>query len=458
MKLSLKPSLLAPPVLLGVAVLAWQITGKEPPDHGLAQEVARSVRVIEVKPVTFVPRAIGFGFVEPGTVWDGVPQVEGQVVYRHPELERGQILEAGTELLRIDPTDYELAVARAEANLASSQAQLEELAVERSNLEKSIEIERRALQLQQRELERQESLVAKGTASRAKVDQAETTLLTQRQRLLDLENQLRLLPTRGGVLQASVKLNETALKEAEVNLERTVIRLPFTARIAETSAEQTQFVRSGETLVVADSIDQAEVSVQVPLDRMRPLVPPGIELTNLTDAELSRAAQRLGLSARLRLPIAGFTGTWEGRFDRVSDTVDPRTRSLGVIVVVDQPYRQAVTGELPPLTKNMFVQVELSGQPRPERLVIPRVALHETVGTGFSVYLIGEDNRLKRQAVVPSVLQGDLVVIAQGLDAGALVVVSDLVPAVEGMLLSPTPDVELAARLTALAEAAEPLE
>lgn len=458
MKLPLKPFLLAPPILLGAAVLAWQITGKEPPDHGPPEEVARSVRVIEVKPVTFIPRAIGFGFVEPGKVWDGVAQVEGQVVYRHPELERGRILEAGTELLRIDPTDYELAVARAEANLASSRAQLEELTVERENLEKSTEIERRALQLQQRELERQESLVAKGTASRAKVDQAETVLLTQRQRLQDLENQLRLLPTRGGVLQASVKLNEAELKEAQVNLERTVIRLPFTARIAETAAEQTQFVRSGDTLVVADSIDQAEVSVQVPLDRMRPLIPPGLELTNLTDRELTQLSGKLGLSARLRLPIPGFTGTWDGRFDRVSDTVDPKTRTLGVIVIVDQPYRQAVTGEHPPLTKNMFVQVELAGPARTERLVIPRVALHEAAGGSFSVYLIGDDNRLKRQNVVPGVLQGDLVLIDQGLEAGALLVVSDLVPAAEGMLLTPTLDVDLAARLTALAEGAEPLE
>ncbi len=458
MKLPLKPLLVAPPILLGLAVLAWQITGREPPAHGPPQEAARSVRVIEVQPATFVPRAIGFGFVEPGTVWDGVAQVDGQIVYRHPELERGRILEAGTELLRIDPTDYELAVARAEASLASARAQLDELEVEQQNLEKSVEIERRALQLEERELKRQESLAAKGTVSRAKVDQAETAALGQRQRLLDLENQVRLLPARRGVLAASAKLNEAQLEEARVSLGRTVIRLPFTARIAETTAEEAQFVRSGEMLVVADSIDQAEVSVQVPLERMRPLIPPGLDLSSVTDRELSQVTERLGLGAKLRLPIEGFAESWEARFDRISDTVDPKTRTLGVIVVVDQPFRSAIPGKRPPLTKNMFVQVELAGPARAAKLVVPRMALHDAGRDAFAVYLVGADQRLLRQAVVPGVRQGDLVVIDQGLEAGARVVVSDLVPAVEGMLLAPSLDSDLMARLTALAGAAEPLQ
>lgn len=458
MKSLIKPLLFAPPILLGLAVLVWQATTRNLPEHVPPEETARSVRVIEVRPVTFIPRAVGFGFVEPATVWEGVAQVDGQIVYRNPELERGQILEAGTELLRIDPTDYELAIARAEANLASVRAQLDELAVERENLTKSVEIERRALQLEERELKRQNSLVAKGTVSRAKVDQAETTVLGQKQRLLDLENQLRLLPARRGVLEASAKLGEAQLEEARVNLGRTVIRLPFTARVAETSAEATQFVRSGESLVVADSIDQAEVTVQVPLERMRPLIPPGLDLTSATDRELSQVTRHLGLSAKLRLPIEGFAESWEGRFDRISDTVDPKTRTLGVIVVVDQPYRSAIPGKRPPLTKNMFVQVELAGPAQAAKLIVPRIALHDAGRDAFAVYLVGADLRLLRKAVVPGVRQGDLVVIEQGLEAGARVVVSDLVPAVEGMLLAPSLDGDLMARLAALAEAAEPLQ
>ena len=267
-----------------------------------------------------------------------------------------------------------------------------------------------------------------------------------------------MLPTRRGVLAASVKLSEAELAEARVDLARTVIRLPFTARIAEATVEAAQFVRSGDRLVVADSIDLAEVEVQVPLERMRPLIPTGFELTNISDRELAQLTRRLGLTAQLRLPIQGIEASWQGRFDRISDTIDPRTRTLGVIVAVDQPYRTAIPGVRPPLTKNMFVQVELAAPPRDARLVIPSIALQSGAEGGHSVLLVGTEQRLERRQVVPGVRQGDLVVIDDGLAPGDRVVVSDLVPAIEGMLLAPSLDGDLVVRLTALAEAAEPLE
>ena len=49
--------------------------------------------------------------------------------------------------------------------------------------------------------------------------------------------------------------------------------------------------------------------------------------------------------------------------------------------------------------------------------------------------------------------QGDYSVIGAGLEAGAQVVLSDLVPAVDGMLLDPQPDLELAKQLQALGNA-----
>ena len=218
-----------------------------------------------------------------------------------------------------------------------------------------------------------------------------------------------------------------------------------------------QFVRSGDRLVVADSVDSAEISVQIPLERMRPLVPQDLDISGLSVAEFGKAVQRMGIRALVRLPQAEFTLPWEARFDRTSDTVDPKTRTLGVIVVVDEPYRSVLPGRRPPLTKNMFVQVELAAPARASKLVVPRVALHDAGGGAFAVYLVDAERRLLRQAVLPGVRQGDLVVIDDGLEPGAQVVVSDLVPAVEGMLLEPSLDADLMARLSALAGAAEPL-
>ncbi len=436
----LRALMILPPILIGVLVLVWQIAGREGPQQDPPREVSRAVRVVEVRATTFVPRAMGYGFVQPDRVWDAVAQVEGRIAARHPLLERGQILEAGSELLRIDPTDYELAVARAEADLASIRAQLAELEVEEKNLRSSLAIERRALDIEERELARQKKLRTKGNVSQARVDESESALLLQRQRAQDLDNQLGLLPSRRDVLQASERQSAATLSEARVDLERTQLRLPFAARIAEVEIETAQFVRSGDRLVVADSVDSAEISVQIPLERMRPLVPQDLDISGLSVAEFGKAVQRMGIRALVRLPQAEFTLPWEARFDRTSDTVDPKTRTLGVIVVVDEPYRSVLPGRRPPLTKNMFVQVELSGRERAETIVIPRIALHDAGSGAPVVYLAGPDDRLVRRPVAPGPAQGDVVVIEDGLAPGERVVVTDLVPAIEGMLLAPVLD------------------
>ena len=115
--------------------------------------------------------------------------------------------------------------------------------------------------------------------------------------------------------------------------------------------------------------------------------------------------------------------------------MDPRTRTVGVIVSVDDPYGQAESGRRPPLVKNMYVEVEIRGRPRPTAVVIPRAALH-----GNRVHTVGSDNRLNIREIEVDFVQADFVVVGSGLAAGERVVISDLPFAVEGMRLVPDED------------------
>jgi hypothetical protein len=54
-------------------------------------------------------------------------------------------------------------------------------------------------------------------------------------------------------------------------------------------------------------------------------------------------------------------------------------------------------------------------------------------------------------------VQTGFAVIVDGLEAGARIVVSDVVPAIEGMLLDPVPDEAAAERLRAQAEGKGPV-
>ena len=446
-----KRLLILPPVALGVAVLVWQLNRDAAPEQGAIEEVSRAVRVIEVAPVDFVPRALGYGTVQPRRVWQAVAQVAGKVIEKHPALERGRLLETGTVILRIDPADYQLAVARGEANLESAKAQLAELEVTQQNLETSLEIERRAVALAEANLEREQALLARGNIAQSAVDQTEAELLNRRQRVQELENQLRLLPAERRVLEASVALNRAQLEAARLDLERTTMRMPFDGRIAEVNVEPTEFVRVGEVLAVADSIDVAEVEAQFSISHLLPLVRAETDLTTLSAAELAAVPRQFGLEAEVRLRAQEVLATWAAQFERLGDRIDPHTRTVGVIVAVDEPYRKAIPGRRPPLVKDMFVQVMLRAQPWTDSLVVPRVAVHRRAAGGAVIYLADADDRLEIRAVVLGPAQDDLVIVSEGLAPGERVVVSDLIPAIAGMRLEPTLDVARAERLRAQA-------
>lgn len=88
------------------------------------------------------PLAIGFGKVEPKVEWKAIAEVTGKIVYRHPELEKGKVIPAGTEVLKIDPLDYELKLTQAQADLKSSQTSLAKLNQEEQNLNQTLKIEK----------------------------------------------------------------------------------------------------------------------------------------------------------------------------------------------------------------------------------------------------------------------------------------------------------------------------
>ncbi|HIE02417.1 MAG TPA: efflux RND transporter periplasmic adaptor subunit, partial [Thiotrichaceae bacterium] len=356
-----------------------------------------------------------------------------KVVERHAQLKKGAILKGGEQLLRIDPTDYELAKAQAEANLQSIQAQLNELKVKESNTEISLKIEQQVLNVARKELNRLRKLLRKRAVSQNSADQQERTMLTQNQQVQSLQNNLNLIPTQRQLLNAQRKSAQIQLESAKLNLKRTQISLPFDGRIAEVNVEKKQFAQQGQVLVIADSIDIAEVDAQIAIQRFRHLLQHSSEGNAKVD--LNNLPKRFGLSSTVRLQAGDFKVEWPARFVRASDTVDPQTRTIGIVVAVDNPYRQAIPGIRPPLIKNMFVEVELRGKARQASLIIPRSALHQQ-----QVYLVNQDNRLEKRPVETDFFQTDFVVIKNGLKKGEQLIVSDLIPAIEGMLLKPVND------------------
>ncbi len=427
--------LFIPVLALGVVILALLISNRAKPERFVVQEVSYPVRVIEVPGVDLTPRYLGTGTVSPGQVWNGVVQVRGRVMMVHPKLKKGAIIGAGEILVEIETSDYELAIARSEASIEATRAQLAELSARERNTLASLKIEEHALRIANEELERRRKLLAKGSISRTDFDKEERNALVQEQSVQVQQSSLQLFPAERQRLAAELSSLEAQLASARLDLERTSLRMPFTGRVAEANVERLQYLREGEVIMVADGLEKAEISVQVPMQNMAGLLHSETVLSVTGTAASGSLGDLLGLGARVFLKNSAMTVEWPARVARISDTMDPETRTIGVIVEVDKPYEGVQPGVRPPLAKGFFVSVELSGRVRADSLVIPRNALH-----GDQVYLVSEDSRLQLRTVKTGLTGADFVMIKHGISASERLVVSDLQPAIQGLLLEPVDD------------------
>jgi RND family efflux transporter MFP subunit len=357
-------------------------------------------------------------------------------------LEKGAIIKGGSLLLRIDPTDYQLAIAQIEAEIVAARAQLQEIDAKAENIRASLRIEETAYELNEKEMQRKRRLVAKGNVSRSELETQERALLGQEQSVQSQRNSLNLIPSQRALLEAQLTRLEANLASANRDLAHTEVRLPFTGRIARIDVEQDRYVREGEVLAAADGLEMVEIEAQIPLEQLGGLVRSDETLDILQAAPGVAGGSALGLSARIRLSEGGLSAIWKGRVARLSDTLDPKTRTIGVIVEVDAPYANVQPGVRPPLVKGLFVEVILAGRPRPDSLVIPRFALQQG-----KAYVVNSDNRLEIRTLEVELAQANYLVVRDGLEPGEQLVVSDLVPAIEGMLLQPRLDEETRDRL-----------
>lgn len=429
------------PVAAGVLLLITVVNNKKGPSRPQLAEQPRSVHVVTAQPMTIIPRVTGYGYVQPTETWEALPEVSGKIVEIHPELEKGAFIAKGDLLVRIDPQSYDFAESRGLASVMSVDAQLKELAQQKTNTQKLLDIERQKLQLTEQELERNKKLYEKGVISPSDLEQEEKNLLAQQTSVDNLINILQLIPSQETALQAQKQSDVSSLSERRLDIEKTVIRAPFNCRISEVNIELNQFAPAGTMLVKAVNISKVEIPVQLSPTELSNLLSPKVgELSPLTATKLNMDSIRklIGISATVRLPLFNKKAEWEGTFMRTSDSIDLDTGAITVYVAVDQPYEKVIPSERPPLVPNLYTEVELSGSPRDNRFVIPFQAIHNGV-----VHLVDSENRLKKQEVTVEMVMGDLAVIQDGLVAGSTVITTDLVPAIDGMLLEPVVNEEL---------------
>ncbi len=430
------------PVIIAIAVLLVLKQNKQEPVRNQAQERVTHVRIISVPGVSVIPTTIGYGTVQPSSNWRAISQVKGRVIHKDSKLKKGSILNAGTLLIKIDPTDYQLSMAQTQADIAAIEAQLSELKIKEENTRLSLEIEQRSLKLIEKELQRLKKLVKKGGVSFSDVEKQERSLLGQQQVVQNQHNTLNLLPTQKALLEAQLLRQQTQIQSLQRDLANTQITLPFSGRIAEVNIEENQYIREGEVLITVDSLDKAEVEVQLPLSDLQSIMHSEV-IINAT----KKLQHNHDIQAEVLLKMGDNIISWPAQFARLSDRLDPKTRTLGVIVEVDQPYANIQPGVRPPLIKGLFVKVKLTGKMLENSIIVPNSALQPSTKdiNQKVVYLINQQGRLEIRPVSIKITQDEYSILNNkkdniGLDEGEQLVISELLPAIENMLLSSEQD------------------
>lgn len=421
---------LAPPVALGIGAAAWLISTTEPPARidQTERSVVAHIVVAEMTPVRTTVR--GYGNVQAARNWEAVAEVAGTVVWRHPDLETGNVVTEGTKVLRIDPTGYELAIAQAEADLAALEADAAQLTVDEANTSRLLALEEDRLTLAEAELARVRDLAERGVATQSSLDAQERTTLQVRRGVEELRNANALIPSRRARLEAQVARTRTILARAARDLGKTEISAPFDLRVSEVHVEHHQFVSAGQSLVAADDIDQAEITAQIPVDSFRRLLSGTRGSGPMTFSDLSERFTDIAATVRL---VSDPSQTWTGRLVRVESALDPQARSVPAVIAVDDPYADTNPPLRLPLVPNMYVEVLLTGPEEPARVTLPDGAIHE----GDVVYLRNGDGRLELRNVSVDWRQSGVAVLEGGIAAGEEIVIDDLMPAIPGTIVKP---------------------
>ena len=435
--------LVIPPILVGIGIFFVQAGPSSDSDAPPIAPAPTPVRVVEIGHEPFLPTVSGFGRVAPVRRWEGISQVDGRIVELAEGLAVGTVVAETTPLVRIDPRDYEIAMARADASLASARAELTEIDAQERNTRALLAVEREIESFMQSELNRQQTLAQRGTISQAALEQVNRDLLNQQRQVLDLENQLALYPVQRITAEATIMTREVELEEAQRDLDSTTIAAPFRGRITEQELSVGEYVRHGDWLLTLEDTAAAEVVAEIQPGvlgaAMRAVMPDAVPTT--LDLESAAAAMRLlrrfDLTATVHQTIGDRQYVWPATIDRQTGATDPETGTVGLVVRVDDPDRPDLANQRPPLRQGSFVEVRIAADQPIDTLMVDRSAVWTDADGAAFVYVMDADETLQRRPIRAATTIEDRVIVADGLAPGDIVVLSDPQPAVLGMALAP---------------------
>jgi len=191
--------------------------------------------------------------------------VAGRIV--EVDVAENQAVHAGDLLFRIDPANYQIALAQAEASLAAARVNVEQLRVGYGSAQAKLESAKQTLELRQSEFDRQSNLVEQGVSSQSSLDDVRLELQSAQSAVTLAEQEVAgSVASLAGDPQIrtddhpTVRAALAQLENAQHNLDKTIIAAPADGVITQlANLNVGQFVSTGTTMASLVETDQTWV-------------------------------------------------------------------------------------------------------------------------------------------------------------------------------------------------------
>lgn len=208
--------------------------------------------------------------------------------------------------------------------------------------------------------------------------------------------------------EAAARSAEGALGVLELQIERSVVRAPFSGMIGQRFVSAGDYVTRSTPLLTLQTIDPQRAVIEVP----------------------ERYAVRLRRGQTVEFTVAAEPGRiFRAEVDFIDPVVQDANRTIVVKGRARNPDRVLKPG--------MFIEARLETATRPNAVVVPEDAI-QPLRTANVVWAVA-DGKASRRVVELGARSEGFVEILSGVEAGELVVVGGLERMAEGMPLAPMP-------------------
>lgn len=240
------------------------------------------------------------------------------------DVQENQVVAAGDVLFKIDPEPYRIAMAQADAALASARVNVEQLRVSYAMAQAKLEAAQLTLQLRQTEYDRQKALVDQGTSAKASLDSVNLSLQTADSTVLlgqqELASSIAALAGDPKIAVDDHPTVRTALAARDVaarNLEKTTVVAPAGGVISQVASLNVgQFLTPGTTIASIIKSDDTWIEAnfkETQLDGLKDGQPveitvdayPGVSLHGKVDSIGAATGSQFAL-----IPAQNATGNW----------------------------------------------------------------------------------------------------------------------------------------------------